>query len=254
MGTIKNSTTRFSNRVDNYVKHRPGYPDSIVQLLQQYFGADTSKIIVDIGAGTGISSEIFLKAGYRVTAVEPNKEMREKSIELLAHYPGFTAVNGTAETSGLPDHSADMIICAQAFHWFDKEKTRAAFKKLLNKDGILVLIWNERLTTGEFQKAYDELIGRHAMDYVQVDHRNTSDEDIKAFYSPEPYRLTILSNQQIFDFEGLKGRLLSSSYMPNESNPGFDAMIKDLQQLFDLFNDQGKVIIRYKTKMYTGQL
>ncbi len=248
------NTTRFSNRVEDYVKYRPSYPKEIITLLQQDYGLLPGRLLVDIGAGTGISTELFLKAGYRVIAVEPNREMREKSVELLSAYEGFRALDGKAEAMPLEDGSVDGIIAGQAFHWFDRETTRTEFKRLLKPGSPVVLIWNERKTTSDFEKDYDGLIVRHARDYVQVDHRNIRTEDIEAFFSPQALQLRVFANEQVFDFEGLEGRLSSSSYMPARAEQGYEAMMADLRNLFDRYQSGGRITIHYDTKVYVGTL
>jgi SAM-dependent methyltransferase len=249
-----NSTTRFSNRVEDYVKYRPTYPETLIPFLQTTYGLTPDKRIADIGSGTGISAELFLKAGYSVTGVEPNREMREKSVELLASYKHYIAQDGTAEQTGLAEGSVDGIIAGQAFHWFDRDKAKAEFKHILKPGGPVVLIWNERKTVSEFERKYDELIIAHGRDYVKVDHRNIHTEDIEAFFAPDPVKLDVFANEQVFDFEGLKGRLLSSSYMPARGEEGCEAMITDLQDLFDRSQSDGKITIHYDTKVYVGRL
>lgn len=249
----EDSTKRFSGRVEDYVRYRPGYPAEIIDFLQQEFGLDKDKIIADIGSGTGISSKLFLHAGYRVFAVEPNREMREKSMALLDGFPGFRAVNGLAENTGLPAESIDAVIAGQAFHWFDAEKSKAEFKRILKEKGIVVLLWNERETGTPFEKEYDKLIIRHGKDYTQVDHRNINTEYIAAFYAPASFQLKIFENYQVFDFDGLKGRLLSSSYVPARNEAGFEDMIIDLKSLFDRFRENDLIRINYATKVYCGR-
>jgi len=249
-----NNTTRFSNRVDDYVKYRPGYPADMLRFLQEHYNMDTTKRIADIGSGTGISSAYFLEAGYKVTGVEPNKEMRERSVTLLQQYPDFEAVDGTAEATTLPDAAADVIVSGQAFHWFDVVKAKAEFKRILQPGGLLVLFWNERLVQPGFEKAYDDLIVKHAIDYVKVDHRRIDWDSIAAFYAPDTFELKEFPNHQDFDFEGLKGRLLSSSYMPQQGDEGYAAMIADLKQLYDAYQQQDTIKINYTTKVYVGRL
>jgi ubiquinone/menaquinone biosynthesis C-methylase UbiE len=157
----QDSTQRFSNRVEDYVKYRPHYPVEIITYLQQQHNLTAGKLIADVGAGTGISTELFLKEGYRVIAVEPNEAMREKAIVLLNKYEKFSAVDGTAERTGLQNESVDAIIAGQAFHWFKVDETKKEFRRILKGDGIVVLIWNERLTGSDFEKRYDELIIKH---------------------------------------------------------------------------------------------
>ena len=246
------NTQRFSNKVENYVKYRPHYPAAIVTYLQERFGF-TSGAIADVGAGTGILTKLFLDAGYKVYAVEPNEPMLAKAITLLNDYPGFTAVAGTAENTTLANNSVDAVMAAQAFHWFDAEKSKAEFTRILKANGLVLLVWNERRIASAFEKEYEELINRHGKDYVQVKHRNIEVSDLAAFFAPAPMELKEFSNQQVFDFEGFKGRLLSSSYMPVPTDPGYDDMITALQELFNKYQQAGTITITYDTKVYAGR-
>lgn len=249
----QNNTTRFSNRVDDYVTYRPGYPEALVGFLENEYGLKPGSLLADIGSGTGISSALFLRKGYRVIGVEPNTEMREKSEELLGSDPAFTAVDGTAEQTGLAGASIDALIAGQAFHWFDRNKTREEFTRILKPGGLVALIWNERLTASDFERDYDQLIIRHGKDYVQVDHRNIDLDKIEAFFHPDPVTLTVFPNHQDFDFPGLEGRLLSSSYMPAKNEPGYKAMSADLKALFDQYQQHGRIRINYDTKVFAGR-
>ncbi|MFA6060236.1 MAG: class I SAM-dependent methyltransferase, partial [Taibaiella sp.] len=115
-------------------------------------------------------------------------------------------------------------------------------------------IGNERLTTSQFEVKYDKLIIKHGKDYVQVDHRNISSDKIEAFFNPSPFEYKVFANKQVFDFDGLKGRLLSSSYMPSVNEGGYVEMIQDLKALFDQYQEGGLITINYDTKVYTGRL
>ena len=152
----------------------------------------------------------------------------------------------------LPDNSIDAIIAGQAFHWFDVEKSRIEFKRILKNQGLVVLIWNERNVSSEFEKKYDELITRFANDYVKLSHRNIDADNVAAFFAPSSMNLETFSNQQLFNFEGLKGRLLSSSYMPLPEDNNFNEMISALDTLFTKYQQSGKVKISYDTKVYSG--
>ena len=251
---MHNNTTRFSNRVEDYVKYRPDYPTAIIDFLRHNYALTTDKIIADIGAGTGISSSLFLNAGYRVIAIEPNLEMREKAIELLSAFLGFSIYDATAEATGLNTCCVDVVLAGQAFHWFNAAKARAEFKRILKPDGIIVLIWNDRKTTSEFEQEYEQLITRYASDYSEINHRNIDDEKIAAFFNPEPIHLEVFANKQIFDFDGLKGRLLSASYMPAIGDQGYDGMINDLEILFNKYQQYERITINYDTKVYVGSL
>src|SRR5258708_29430755 len=121
---------RFSNRVANYVKYRPGYPREIVGFLEAKCGLTHESVIADIGCGTGISSRMFLENGSRVIGVEPNAAMRAAAEEYLAGFPNFMPVDGTSDRTTLPDASVDLVVAAQAFHWFEPEKTRPEFGRI----------------------------------------------------------------------------------------------------------------------------
>lgn len=249
-----NSQERFSNRVADYIKYRPHYPEAIISFLQREYHLSAGKLIADIGAGTGISSELFLDAGYPVIGVEPNKEMREASAHLLKQYKTFRTIDGSAEQTNLDSDSVHAIVCGQAFHWFDAGKAKAEFKRILKKNGLVILIWNERKVNSAFEQEYDQLIEKHARDYVKVGHRNIDLENIQAFYAPNSCQFQTFGNSQIFDFNGLEGRLVSSSYMPPRNDAGYVPMITDLKQLFDRYQTNNSITIQYETKVYVGRL
>ncbi|RPD38998.1 class I SAM-dependent methyltransferase [Chitinophaga barathri] len=248
------NTQRFNNRVENYAAFRPGYPAQVVTYLQEKHGLGVDKTLADVGAGTGISTALFLKAGYTVMAVEPNMEMLDKATETLGKYPGFHAVHATAEDTTLQTASVDAVIAGQAFHWFHVEKSKTEFQRILKPGGLAVLIWNERRVHTPFEQEYEVLINHHGKDYVKVQHRNIDMAHLKAFFTPHAVELEIFTNEQVFDLDGLKGRLSSSSYMPLNSDAGYPAMMQDLEQLFDKYKENGFIKISYETKVYTGTL
>ncbi len=251
---MNDNTQRFSNRVDNYVKYRPSYPEEIISFLENSIQFNSKFIVADIGSGTGILSKMFLDNGNTVFGIEPNKPMRNKAEELLKNYPQFKSVDGTAEQTNLQNESVDIITAAQAFHWFDAAKTKAEFKRILKPYGYCCLIWNERLSISPFEKAYEELLFEYSTDYGKVNHKNIDDEKIEAFFSPHRVIKKSFSNKQVFDFMGLTGRLLSSSYSPDENHSKHKPMIESLKNIFDSFNYNNTVQFDYETKMYIGNM
>lgn len=249
-----NSVDRFSSRVANYAKFRPGYPAGILDVLKSDCGLTKASVIADIGSGTGLLSEVFLKHGNVVFGVEPNELMRAKADELLKSFANFRSVAATAETTTLPDGSADFITAGQAFHWFDQSVARREFIRVLKPDGWVVLVWNARqLDATPFLRDYEGLLLRYSPDYPVVRHENV-DEGIAGFFAPQPMKLVSLENAQRFDYEALKGRLCSSSYAPEPGNPNFEPMLKDLQDIFNAYNENGVVNFDYETRIYYGQL
>ena len=250
---MRNTIERFSNRVENYVKYRPGYPPELLELFRAEMNLQTDSIIADIGSGTGISTKFFLKNGNPVFGVEPNELMREAAENFLRDFPNFKSVEGTAENTNLPDRSVDFVIAAQAFHWFDKEKTRAEFKRILHPNGFAALIWNERqLDTSEFLREYENLLIKFGTDYEKVRHDNISEKSLSDFFQADFRQKTYL-NVQNLDFEGLKGRILSSSYMPTENDSNFKPMIVELRGLFDKYAENGKIQVLYNTNVFYSQ-
>jgi SAM-dependent methyltransferase len=249
-----NPLTRFSDRVEYYIKYRPHYPSEIIDYLKSQNVLKDDAIIADIGSGTGISTEMFLKNGNKVYGVEPNKEMRESAEKLLAGYKYFTSINGTAENTTLTEKSVDMVTAGQAFHWFDIPKAKAEFNRILKPGGYVVLMWNiKQLDTTPFMFAYERMLLEYGTDYVEVKHENLGEDIFNLFYH-KGCRIKTFSNEQVFDFEGVKGRLLSSSYAPTEQSSDYKPMIKELNRIFDEHNKAGKITFEYITKVYSGKL
>ncbi len=251
---MKDSTQRFSDRVDNYIKYRPTYPTEIVKLLKEKCGLTEKIVIADIGSGTGIFTKMLLDNGNQVFAVEPNKEMRQAAELQLKDYPDFVSIDAPAEKTGLNSNSVDIITSAQAFHWFDREKVKIEFSRILRPDSWVILIWNERQTNSSaFLKAYEALLLKYAKEYSKVNHVNIDSKVIASFFSPRSFEVAAFQNNQEFDYEGLEGRLLSCSYVPNSDQPEHAPMISELKKIFQKYAKNEKVIFEYQTIVYYGQ-
>ena len=248
-------TQRFSNRVDNYAKYRPNYPSAVLELLIAECGLTSEALIADIGAGTGLLTELFLKNGNRVWGVEPNREMRAAGERLLAGVPGFTSVDGTAEATTLAAGSVDFVTAGQAFHWFDRALARAEFARILKPEGWVVLVWNDRrMASSPFLVGYEQLLATYGTDYPHVSHKQIEPVTIGSFFAPGTWHVQRFENTQMFDFDGLKGRLLSSSYTPEPTQPGYQPMLDALGTLFATHQRDGRVAFEYDTTVYYGRL
>ncbi|MEW6469881.1 MAG: class I SAM-dependent methyltransferase [Bacteroidota bacterium] len=250
---IKTSTQRFSDKVDHYIKYRPHYPAEIIPFLCRMLGLCKEWAIADIGSGTGISCELFLQHGNVVYAVEPNREMREAAERIFSGNPLFRSLPGTAEATGIEDGAVDMIVSGQAFHWFDVEKSKKEFARILKPGGLVLLMWNDRRTdTTAFLKAYEKLLLDHGTDYREVNHKNFDDKVMDLFFGMGNWKQKSFPNYQYFDLEGLTGRLLSSSYIPDKDQPGYQPMLDELKAIFEKYHVAGKVAVEYDTRLYYG--
>src|ERR1022692_1138467 len=249
-----NATSRFSDRVENYVLYRPGYPPAALQALRTECGLAPGHVVADIASGTGIWTRMLLENGSEVFGVEPNAEMREAGERLLAAFPKFTSVAGTAEGTTLLDKSVDLVTAAQAAHWFDRERSRREFVRILKPGGWLVLLWNERVTdTTPFLRDYEQLLLTYGTDYKEVRHERTT-AIIHEFFAPVPHQERVFDLRQQFDYEGAAGRLLSSSYVPLEGHPGYAPMMQELERIFRAHAMDDKVGFEYDTRLYYGHL
>jgi SAM-dependent methyltransferase len=249
-GDKPDSVERFSNRVENYAKHRPGYPPEVLELFEAEMELTEDSVVADIGSGTGISSCIFLENGNRVYGVEPNSKMRETAERRLARFDKFHSVDGTAENTGLPGGSIDIVIAAQAFHWFRPEETRGEFKRILKSGGWVALMWNERqLNTTPFLEDYEQFLLKYASDYTAVRHDNINEITLLEFFGKRFERASF-PNAQVLDFDGLLGRAASSSYMPSEGDERFPEMEDELRGLFAKHAESGKITVFYDTNVF----
>ena len=246
---------RFSNRVADYVRYRPGYPSGLIDLLRAECGLRSDHVVADVGSGTGILAKLFLENGNRVLGVEPNEEMRQAGQEFLGDYKNFSTVAGCAEATTLPDASADFIAAAQAFHWFEPVAACREFLRILKPHGWVIVMWNDRrISETSFGREYEDLLVRYGTDYTRVKDAYPETLDMENFFAEGNVQRRELPNFQEFDFDGLAGRLRSSSYAPKEDHSNYAPMMSALRELFDANQKFGSVRMEYTTQIYFGRL
>jgi SAM-dependent methyltransferase len=255
MPPTSDPTRRFTDRVENYTRYRPHYPAEVIDVLRDDTGLTPSAIVADVGSGTGISTELFLRNGNRVYAVEPNGAMRSAAEERLGDREGFTSVDGTAEQTTLPAHSVDYVVAGQAFHWFDAARARAEFARIIKAGGWVVLMWNDRRADSTaFSRDYEALLRRFGTDYEAVRHRTLEAASLGSFFEDGIFLLRSLPNEQRLDLPALKGRLLSSSYAPAAGHPEHLPMLDELERAFARHQEDGHVRMEYDTKLFIGHV
>jgi len=248
-----NNTERFSDRVDNYQKFRPSYTDETINYIIGNFGLSKDSVIADIGSGTGIFTEKLLANFKFVYAVEPNQEMRIAAYKRLSSFKSYKSINGTSEVTTLNAKSLNGITVAQAFHWFNIEKTREEFRRVLKDEAFVFLIWNNRISNTPFLRAYEEILVDKIPEYTVVNHKNISEDIIKSFLIRD-YSKVVFQNNQVFDLEGVLGRLSSSSYTPKENTKEYGIIKELIVKAFEQYSENGAISFNYNTEIYSGKI
>ncbi|MHC1479905.1 class I SAM-dependent methyltransferase [Frateuria aurantia] len=252
---VDNSIQRFDQRVEDYQRYRPDYPPALLDWLRQRFGLSPHWQVADIGAGTGISSQMLLQAGLQVTAVEPNAPMREAALRWLGDNPRFRVVDGRADASTLPTASIDLISVAQAFHWFDPVTTHREFARLLRPGGIAAIYWNTRRLDGSpFLVGYEDLLQRYGTDYLEVRDQHADGPTMRQWFGGGFRDEAHFPHAQALDFDGLRGRLMSSSYAPRAGHPNHEPMLAALREVFEACAEEGHIDFEYDTRIYVGEV
>ena len=248
------SKQRFSSRVADYVRYRPGYPHEALTLLKNECGLSSGHVIADVGSGTGFLSELFLKNGNRVDGIEPNKEMRAAGDEYLASYDSFVSIDAAAEATTLEDATIDFVTAGQAFHWFEPAAARREFARILKPEGWVVVMWNDREMNSTFATAYEDLLVKFGNDYKRVRESYPELPAMQDFFAGGSVQKRTVPNAQTMDWDGLAGRLRSSSYAPQEGHPHHEPMMTALDELFRAHHVDGRVKMEYATHVYYGRL
>ena len=248
------SAERFTSRVRDYVRYRPGYPPAAVAHIADQLDIAPGRLIADVGAGTGLLTRSLLQAGAEVIAIDPNEHMLDAARELLAGQRRASFVVASAEDTTLDDHSVDAITVGQAFHWFEHEAARDEFRRILRPGGCVALMWNtKRFDTSEFLAGYEQLLERHAPAFADVRHETSDEATIEAFFGAPPTRAEF-DNEQRFDWDGVLGRAMSASYVPREGAPHHAAFVVGLRELWEAHAVDGCLVWPYATVVWAGPL
>lgn len=249
------STERFSARVEAYLSGRPRYPTAIVDHLARCGALPMKATIADIGIGTGLSAEPFLAAGYRVIGIEPNGPMRAAGAEYLARHSDFDMRGGSADATGLPAASVDLVLAAQAFHWFDAVRFRAESLRILRPGRWAALVWNDRDLDGTpFLAGYEALLLEHGHDYLAIRYRHQGTDAIPVYFGGRAPAAAEFPHQRRMDWDALSALANSASYLPSAGQPGHAGLMAALRRLFDAHAEQGSIEMRYTCRVHAAPL
>jgi len=247
---MKDSVTRWDARSGDYARYRPSYPAEVIDAILDGLGPPERLRVVDIGAGTGISSRLLAERGAKVLAVEPNAEMRAK-----AEASGLEVRDARADALGLPDASADVVTAFQAFHWFANPESVRELTRVLRPSGRLAVVFNERDDQDPFTRAYGEVVDNMRDRMAIAGYRNGSEIVRRLLVDGGLINLRLESfvHGQRLDYEGLLGRLRSTSYAPPAGTLEHATMIERITRAFETFEENGEIEFSFRTDVYLGE-
>ena len=228
------NTDAFTGKAKAYAEARPGYPDEAMEYVRKL--APTDAVYVDIGAGTGKFTALLAKYRNEIFAVEPNADMREQLIVTLAAFTNIKIVDGAAEATTLPDHSVDVITCAQAIGWFDLEAFRTECCRIGKPGAIVVSLYNDM--PGD--------------NYVPSNNRLTNKRATDMFFKNPTVRK--FSNPIFYTREKWLRNNASISDNPQPSDTKYKAHIAELNAIFERENMNGILRIDLVTKIYSERI
>jgi len=242
-----NTTTEiFSKRSKYYAEFRPSYSESLLGLIVERCGLTAEHVVADLGSGTGTLTSLFLRIGNSVFAVEPNADMRAMSEQLLGRYPGFKSVNATAEATTLPGRSVDLVTAGRAMQWFDIPSALQEISRILRPGGWTVAVWNE-LRPSPLVSAYRDVVSAYCSNSEEMAQRRQGVRDLLERLG---FGIERLENKQRLNLAQLKGLILSLSSSPGPESPRFEAMMRDVEDVFVKYATNDYVQFDYMTLVY----
>jgi SAM-dependent methyltransferase len=253
--TGQSHTERFSGRVQAYLAYRPRFPRGIVPFLREHGALPEDAVVADVGAGTGMLAEIFLEAGHRVLAVEPNGEMLEACRVLAAHEPALEVVQGSAEVTALPDASVDLIVVGRAMHWFDWPRAHREFQRILRPDGWVLVATNGHRDSGTaVSNRLSEIPRKWRTDSAEADTRRDFNERLREFFDTSNWQRTTLHHSMTVDFPTLLGYAESLSAIPRPGERGYEGMVAELRAVFEEYQRDGLLVTPLTCNLHLGRL
>lgn len=244
---------KFSGKSDVYGKGRPSYPDELFKYLNREGYINTNTVAADIGSGTGIFSRQLSEYASKVYAVEPNDDMRAAAEKSMTDYGNIISVCGNSDNTGLGNHSVDIVTAAQAFHWFNRQSFKNECMRILKKDGIVILVWNDRDTSSEVISRNFEVNRRYCANFKGSSNgMDFENETFSDFFDGEVKKMEF-ENNLIYDYETFILRNASSSYAPKKGKENYISYVDELKNIFDACSSNGRLVYPYITRCYIGK-
>lgn len=247
---------RFTDKAEKYEKYRPSYPKQSLDIIQYecHITLNNDIVVADIGSGTGKFTELLLEKYCKVYAVEPNDNMRAIAEDKFIGNLNYKSINNTAENTGLDDNSVDLITVAQALHYFDVEKVKIEFRRILKLNGKVALLWNFRYKESDFMKEYEKIVYTfHSKDLQPTFAQDKMNDSVYNKLFSE-YKVFSIPYIQELDFDDLWGRALSSNHAPKKDDPNYDELYKNIKKIFDKYQHNKKINFEYHTKVVIGNI
>lgn len=243
----------FAQKVVDYLESRPDYPAAMFTQLEAIGALPARAAVADLGSGTGLLTRALLERGHQVFALEPNDEMRLAAEQVLNNYPGFNSCAGSAEQTGLPDSSVDLVSAAQAFHWFDASLARDECLRILRPHGQVALIWNDRVLSDRLNQALDEVFVQFGGELRKVSMQQEERRQVPLFFGDARYQSFEFDHDHWLDRSGLDALVFSRSYMPARGSDKGLEVERAVSNVFERQAQAKRVLMRYRTLLLIGR-
>lgn len=244
--------TVFNQRADYYDRARPGYAPEAVQAIMGWVKAEAKA--VDIGAGTGIFTRELLRHGIETYAVEPNAQMRAKLEKNLGTEYKLHIVAASAEETGLPADSFDLITAASSFHWLDTAAFLAECQRILKREGIVCLLINARDYQDPFTQKQHMLCQKYCPGFSSLKHGLEKTETAAEKFFGQALQRQEFAFPLCYEKEQFIERSLSSSYAPNPQDPRYGYYRSELRKLLDEWTPEKYITVKNTTVLFWGKL
>lgn len=253
-GRQMDAAQQFTGKAAIYDRSRPGYPPQLLDWWRTVGGPAAGDTVADVGAGSGIFTQLLLERGLAVYAVEPNQDMGAALQKRLAGFSHWQWIARPAEQTGLAAGSLRAVTVAQAFHWLDAARFRAECQRILAPEGQVLLVWNSRDPASQLVRENEAICKAYCPSFLGFSGGRDPKESVAHFFQNGNYQVWEAANPLSFDWEGFLGRNLSSSYAPRPQDASYSAFVQALHTLFERWSNGGVLVLPNHTRCYVGNV